>query len=101
MRSLKTFKYNQVNCHNMSIACNIVCVSYYRSVADPGFSVGVSSTRWEVGGCRPLMLVLFGANVCKMKALGPVGGGRRTRHAPRSANVDYISNYRGASPLHT
>ena len=55
-------------------------------MADPGFPVGGTCTRWG-GGRAPLMWVLFGENVCENERIGSYGGGVRLACPPRSANA--------------
>ena len=51
-----------------------------KSVADPGFPVG--GVCRVIGGCQPLMWVLFGKNVCENERIGSCWEGARAGGAP-------------------
>ena len=58
-------------------------------MADPGFPVGGGGGVHPLGGRGPPMWALFSEHA-KTKELGPIGGGMRLAHPPRSANAYHL-----------
>ena len=57
-----------------------------KSVADPGFPIGVGGTG-PLGGHQPLMQALFGRNVCKNERIGSHWGRGAHRRSPLNLPV--------------